>query len=64
MPTPGVLYFELSDAARLVGVSTATIKRLAAQGKLRVAAKTARGSRLFHPQDVELLRRQREARSA
>lgn len=48
------------DAAREAGVTTAAIFRAVKDGRLRVAAKTARGTRLYRLEDV----REYRARSA
>jgi excisionase family DNA binding protein len=52
-----------AEAARLLGVSSQTVIILADRGVLRIAAKTARGGRLFKADDVERLARNRERRA-
>ncbi len=49
-----------ADAARLLGVAPATVRQMARQGTLVVAAKTERGNRLFDRRAVEVLVRKRE----
>ncbi len=49
-----------AEVARLLGVSSQTVRVLADRGALRIAAKTSRGIRLFKPDDVERLRVARE----
>lgn len=53
----------VSEAAEIVGVSIATIKRAAVAGALPVALKMpgATGAYLFHRADVEALRMERVA---
>jgi hypothetical protein len=48
-----------ADAARIVGVTPASIREAALAGRLVVAATTAGGVRLFRSADVEAFRRQR-----
>lgn len=55
------VFWEPSDVGRAVGVVPGTVKMDAALGKLRVAAVTRRGVRLFLPEDVERYRRARAA---
>ena len=45
-----------AEVARLLGVSSQTVRVLADRGALRIAAKTSRGIRLFKSDDVERLR--------
>ena len=47
-----------AEAARLLGLSGQTVIILADRGVLRIAAKTARGGRLFKANDVERLARE------
>ena len=49
------LLLEMSEAARVVGVSPSTIRTWADSGKLRVAVVTGRGQRLFDPRDLDPL---------
>jgi len=51
------------EAARLLGLSGQTVIILADRGVLRIAAKTARGGRLFKANDVERLARNRGRRA-
>jgi hypothetical protein len=53
---------ETGDVARAEGVVTATIRADVFAGRLRVAARTVRGTRLFRPADVEAYRKERAAR--
>ena len=52
--------FEVADAARVLGLSSAMVRVLSERGRLPVAATTPRGVRLFDPDAVEALRRERE----
>jgi hypothetical protein len=52
------------EAARAAGVDSSAIYRAACQGRLRVAAHTRSGTRLYHAFDVEEYRRGRVARLA
>jgi hypothetical protein len=52
------------DAARLAGVTQSAISRAAREGRLRVHARTAHGTRLFRRADVEQYRRALIARLA
>ena len=51
-------------AAYAAGVSASAVWRAAARGALPVAARTARGHRLYDPRDVLAFRRARIARLA
>lgn len=51
--------WEVLDVAKLLGVSSASVRRLADEGKLKVRAMTPRGQRLFRREDAERLRRER-----
>ncbi len=55
------VYLEPTDVARKLGIAAPTVKAAAAAGRLRVAAVTRRGVRLFLPQDVDRYRRVRAA---
>lgn len=56
--------FEVADAARELGVTPASIRIYADTGRLRLAATTPRGTRLFRPDDVQRFRQSRaEART-
>jgi len=52
------------DAAREAGVTTGAIHRAVVEGRLRVAAVTVRGTRLFSRSDVEDYANARAARAA
>lgn len=55
---------ETSEAARAAGVTPSAIYRAAAAGRLRVAARTHRGTRLFTPSDIAAYRHARLVRLA
>jgi hypothetical protein len=55
-------FYEAADAARALEVTTDSIRLYARSGRLRVAATTPRGLRLFRPEDVKALREARAAR--
>ena len=55
-------YFSIGDTAKRFGVVPATVKAMVARGRLRPAARTEGGIRLFHPVDVERLARERAVR--
>jgi excisionase family DNA binding protein len=50
--------FTVSEAARRVGVSEGTIRKLADEGKLP-ATRSERGTRFFHREDLDKLQEQR-----
>ena len=52
-------YLSTADAARLLGVTPATIRLMARQGRLRCADRTPGGIRLFRHRDVVQLARKR-----
>jgi hypothetical protein len=51
---------EAADVGRVLRLTPAAVRLLARVGRLRVAATTPRGLRLFAPEDVEAMRRGRE----
>jgi len=54
-------YLESADVGRQAGLVTASVRAAVASGRLRVAATTLRGTRLFDPKEVEqFLRARRE----
>ena len=55
-------YLAAAEAARTLGVTSATVRLMAKRGALRIAAKTEGGIHLFDRRDVEQLRRDRESR--
>jgi hypothetical protein len=55
-------FLETSDIAKAEGIVAATVRADIEAGRLRVAALTARGTRLFLPADVERYRRDRARR--
>lgn len=59
MAASGKVLFEAADVGRALGVVPATVKKLTVGGRLPVAARTPRGTRLFLPADVEELRKRR-----
>lgn len=63
-PDSATLLLQTVDAARLAGVTQSAISRAAREGRLRVDARTAHGTRLFRRADVELYRRARLTRLA
>ncbi|MDR7400579.1 MAG: MerR family transcriptional regulator [Armatimonadota bacterium] len=58
--TTGRTLLAPKDAAQRLGVTTSRVQQLAREGKLR-EIRDSQGRRLFRPEDVERLRRQREA---
>ena len=46
-------FFESADVARERGVTPEVVRRHAKAGRLRVAARTARGGRLYRAEDVQ-----------
>lgn len=54
---------ETGDVAKLEGVGPATVRADVAAGRLRVAALTPRGVRLFRPEDAQAYHRERLARA-
>ena len=57
------LLLEVADAARTLGRTPACVRALARAGRLRIAATTPRGTRLFRVEDVEAVKRDREAQA-
>jgi hypothetical protein len=61
-------FLEPSDAGRILDLTSDRIRGLALEGRLRVAARTPRGLRLFRRADVEaylaIVQRERAARGA
>jgi hypothetical protein len=51
-----------ADVSRVAGLTPAAITAAALRGDLRVAARTAGGTRLFASEDVEGFLRRREAK--
>ena len=63
MSTPGGLeYLTPSDAANILGMSAAGVRDASDDGRLRVAATTPKGMRLFLRSDVERFKRERDRR--
>jgi DNA-binding transcriptional MerR regulator len=59
MATKVPIYLSTSDASRVLGVAPVTVRLYADRGRLRVAATTESGQRLFARRDVEDLRKRR-----
>lgn len=55
-----MILLQPTEAGVLLGISWERVRQLADRFELRIAARTRRGGRLFHPADVERLRRKRE----
>lgn len=55
-------YLTPADAARLLGVTPATVREMERRGTLKAAARTKGGARLFRRADVERLVRERQPR--
>jgi DNA-binding transcriptional MerR regulator len=55
-------YMTVGSVSRFCGVSPELVRAWAAQGRLRVAARTESGTRLFLRSDVERLAKDRAAR--
>jgi len=56
------MYLTGGDAARVLGVTPATVRLMAQRGELTPAAETEGGIRLFRREDVEALARKRAKR--
>ncbi len=54
------IYYEPADVAKLLGVTPATVCNLANRGRLPLAARSARGTRLFDPAAVQTFIRERD----
>jgi excisionase family DNA binding protein len=52
-------YLSPADAARILRVTTATVRKMEARGVLKLAGKTEGGIRLFRRHDVEALAKER-----
>ena len=57
------MLLEIGDVAKALGVTPARVRDLANEGRLPIAALTPRGTRLFEPAAIEIVRRQRETRA-
>jgi excisionase family DNA binding protein len=53
-------YLTPADAARLLGVTPATVREMERRGVLKTAARTKGGARLFRREDVQRLVRERQ----
>jgi DNA-binding transcriptional MerR regulator len=53
---------EPSVVGHVLGLSPSGIRKMADEGRLRLAARTTRGLRLFDPRDVARLKRKRQNR--
>lgn len=56
-------YLSIGDAAKRLGVVPATVKAMVGRGRLRPAARTEGGIKLFRPEDVERLAATRAPRA-
>lgn len=56
------VFMESADIARELGIVPVSVRAAVAAGRLRVAALTVRGTRLFTRDDFETYRRERAAR--
>lgn len=61
MDTAVAEYLTPADAGRILGLTPAGVRLAADTGRLRVAATTPNGGRLFLREDVEQLKRDRRA---
>jgi DNA-binding transcriptional MerR regulator len=59
MSTSIPLLLTASDAARILGVTPAAVRLMHTTGKLKLAARTASGMRLFENEEVERLAAER-----
>ena len=64
MSTSIPLLLTASDAARILGVTPAAVRLMHTTGKLKLAARTASGMRLFENDEVERLAAERREASA
>jgi excisionase family DNA binding protein len=64
MNRPVQPYLSTADAARVLGVTPATVRQMHQRGALPIANRTEGGIHLFHRSDVEALARQRDAADA
>jgi DNA-binding transcriptional MerR regulator len=55
------IYLTSADVARILGLTTGSVRLLQQRGALPIAAKTERGIMLYRRADVERLARAREA---
>jgi excisionase family DNA binding protein len=58
------MYLSVADAAKLLGVTPATVRLMIRSGKLAITAKTVGGIQLFRREEVERLARVRAERLA
>jgi MerR family regulatory protein len=56
------LFLEPNDAAKRLDRSPSTVRRYSEEGRLAPAGRTLRGVRLYRAEDVEVLRRELQAR--
>lgn len=59
MPIAPLVYLTAGDAAARLKISPAGVRLAADTGRLRIAATTPGGIRLFLPEDVDRLKRDR-----
>lgn len=62
VPTATIEYLTPTDAANILGMSAAGVRDAADDGRLRAAAITPKGMRLFLRVDVEAFKRARALR--
>ena len=55
-------FLTAADAARVLGVTPATVRQMERRGKLKAAERTEGGIRLFRRIDVERMAKRRPAR--
>ena len=55
-------FLTAADAAQILGVTPATVRQMAQRGKLRVAATTVGGIRLFDLKEVRRMEQERQKR--
>ena len=55
-------FLATADAARMLGVTPATVRQMERRGELKAAERTEGGIRLFRRVDVERLAKRRAAR--
>ena len=55
-------FLTAADAAQILGVTPATVRQMAQHGRLRVAATTFSGIRLFDLKDVQRMEQKRQKR--
>jgi excisionase family DNA binding protein len=56
------MLLQVSEVAARVGLTPATVRALERSGRLKALVRTARGLRLFSPEEVERFLRERETK--